>query len=254
MQPAETVWLSEQTRIRMGTEPQQTQLGLLTAQCSLDTHIVFGRIAQEKTSFQLVFPCAHHFDYLFPQPIEWRSRFLEPQPVSVRTQYEWGMWLPLSEKSFAPPARVQLVPISTIADWQSLRTLRMESIAMASEVDQDGVERSLKRTRDRHRHLLSMWYLASAHGQIIGEIGLIFCAAKDGIAGRLQDVHILPRWQKQGYGQELLEAIGWEAQRLGMLGLCLCINAGHGARDWFVRSGFEPVATWTRFKGIHPQL
>lgn len=167
---------------------------------------------------------------------------------------EYTLFLP-APAFLSPASQLKLQAVNSEKHWQQMFELRMQ-IEAAYGLDQpEIVEQLVADIRYKQKHLQGQWYLARVAGQWVGEIGLVpsecLLQGQRVRLGRLQDVDILPAYQGQGYGHQLLAAICQQALAQGLAGLGLMALQEDWPAQWYQRLGFERVgqvaATEPRF-------
>lgn len=157
---------------------------------------------------------------------------------------QWAMWLDITDYDTEISAEFKLRAISKENDWDTLIQLRKnveEAFGITSEED---IVDMINNIKSILRKFKAYWFLAYFKEKLVGEIGLVTFVSKWGKYGRLLDVDILPEFQGQGLGNQLLNSIIDIAQGQGMKGLCLKADADDWKKDWYGRIGFQRVGVW----------
>ncbi|WP_413585455.1 GNAT family N-acetyltransferase [Bdellovibrio sp. HCB274] len=153
-----------------------------------------------------------------------------------------AMWKDISSGDGHP--KLKLHEVRSTSDFMELYDLRLSYEAYSEDYSKEAQE-SLDFARHCQNILDAKWYLLEAAPEdFVGEIGLIpfdFGGVK---IGRLQNVEIHPDQKGNGFGNELLTLVEFEARKLGLQALCLKARPDDWPATWYKKKGFEIVGTW----------
>jgi ribosomal protein S18 acetylase RimI-like enzyme len=146
----------------------------------------------------------------------------------------------------ADEVRRALVAIEAKGDWADYaqeRALVEEGLgAGAAEA-----RRMVEAMRRRAAMLPIRWFFVWAGGERVGAVGLL--TLEGGVAGRLQDVDVFPRFRGRGLGRLLLRAIEAEAAAAGCRLLVVGADHDDWPSRWYERNGYRAVAVVRRKPG-----
>ncbi|MFT6632652.1 MAG: N-acetylglutamate synthase-like GNAT family acetyltransferase [Bacteriovoracaceae bacterium] len=177
------------------------------------------------------------------------TQFTNSKLNEIRSDYndedlnksEWSMWLDLTDAELLDNSRITLKPVKSDGDYEKLFLLRRD-IEMAFGITNPAkVKTMINDIRKATNRFQGRWYLAVLEGVCIGEVGLIPFDFKDKKIGRLKDIDILPEFQGNGFGTEMLKLICGQAKSEQFESLCLMAPVNDWPKDWYQNFGFKKV-------------
>jgi predicted N-acetyltransferase YhbS len=166
-----------------------------------------------------------------------RSDYREDEPRDE----QWTMWLELEDVALLDHSRITLRPVKSDGDYETMFLLRRDVEMAFGVTDPAKVKTLVNDIRKATNRFQARWYLAILEGVCIGEIGIIPFEFNGKKIGRLKDVDILPEFQGNGFGGEILKLICGQAKSEQYEGLCLMAKAQDWPKDWYQNFGFTKV-------------
>ena len=164
-----------------------------------------------------------------------------PYPFVDKATHEWTMWLETKDYKLSENSRLELRSCVSDKDFDVMFDLR-KKVEKAFDIEDKNIIRSFVSDIQTMKETYSgNWYLAYFNGEAVGEIGLVPFIFEGERVGRLKDVDIIPSYQGNGLGNELLKEICFRARKQSLSGLCLTADAGEWPKDWYLKFGFEKV-------------
>ena len=166
-----------------------------------------------------------------------RSDYRESDPIDV----EWTMWCELPEIMKPQSSRIILHSVKSDADFEKMFFLRKDVELAFGVTSPNQIKGYINDIRKMTNRLKGQLYLVLFEDVCIGEVGMIPFMHEEKKIGRLKDIDILPQFQKNGFGNELISLIMNQAKSEGYDSLCLMAKAVDWPKDWYLKLGFKQV-------------
>lgn len=142
------------------------------------------------------------------------------------------------------PLSLALIPVVDNTDWERLFQLRCEIESAFGVNDTESVSLMIKGIQEKSRQYHGHWFFAKCRQSqaIVGSIGWV-PFQEPTLWYRLQDIDILPAYQSQGYGSQLLLAVCCDLFSRGAEVIALRALVSDWPIEWYKRFGFQILQT-----------